>query len=133
MYFDFCYRCVFSFILPFLIWIIFGNLYINFLKRKQSNHSTIRDYVPESHLDKKGTPTMGGVLIIFSVLVPCILFGDFSNKYFLLEIALMMAYFLIGFCDDFFKLYVNNTLGLTAKLKFFLEVVISFVFTPFLN
>lgn len=130
---DFTYRCVFSFIVPIVVWIIFGNSYIEFLKKLQTNHSTIRKYVPDSHLKKIGTPTMGGVLIIFSVLLSCCLFGDFSNKYLLLLIYLMISYFFIGFCDDFFKLYVNNTSGLSASVKFFLEVIISFIFLYFLK
>lgn len=130
---DFNYRCVFSFLVPVIVWIIFGNLYIEFLKKLQANHSTVRKYVPDSHLKKIGTPTMGGVLIIFSVLLSCCLFGDFSNKYLLSLIYLMISYFFIGFCDDFFKLYVNNTSGLSPSVKFFFEVIISFVFLYFLK
>lgn len=133
MLIDFSYRCVFSFILPFFIWVCFGNLYIKFLKKNHANNSTVRKYVPESHLKKIGTPTMGGVLIIFSVLLSCFLFGDISNKYLLLLLYLMISYFMIGFCDDFFKVYINNTAGLSAKLKFFLEIVISCIFLYFLK
>ena len=78
----------------------------------------IREEGPRSHQKKAGTPTMGGVLIIISILVPTLLFADLWNPYVWVAIFALVAFGLIGFQDDYAKVRKKQNLGLTARQKF---------------
>jgi len=85
----------------------------------------IREEGPKSHQAKAGTPTMGGVLIVGSTIVPTLLWGDLENTYVWLAIFTMLVFGIIGFIDDYSKVVKKKNLGLTGKRKFFMQVFAS--------
>src|ERR1700692_467643 len=86
----------------------------------------IRVEGPKSHQSKAGTPTMGGVLIVGSTVIPTLLWGDLENAYVWLAVFTMLAFGAIGFVDDYSKVVKRRNLGLTGKSKFSLQVLASF-------
>ncbi len=102
--------------LSLLIALIFGRKIINRLQKMQIGE-TIRDLGLEGQMQKKGTPTMGGVIIIISILVPCLLIGNLSNIYMILMLVATIWMGLIGFADDYRKLKFHNKEGLKGKYK----------------
>ena len=78
----------------------------------------VRDDGPQTHLGKTGTPTMGGVLIIISILVTVVLWGDLTNKYILTMIFSLVGFGTIGFIDDYLKVVKRNPKGLRGCYKF---------------
>ena len=96
-------------------WVL-GDKTINFLRRKQIGE-TIRDLGLEGELQKKGTPTMGGVIIIISILIPILLFCDLSNTNILLLTVTTLWLGLLGFADDYIKVFKKNKEGLSPKVK----------------
>lgn len=85
----------------------------------------IREEGPKSHQVKAGTPTMGGVLIVGSTVVPTLLWGDLENEYVWLAVFTMLIFGIVGFIDDYSKVMKKTNLGLTGKGKFFLQVIAS--------
>lgn len=85
----------------------------------------VRDDGPESHLSKSGTPTMGGTLILFAILLSTILWSDLSNRYVLIVVFVTFSFGLIGWVDDYRKVVENNSKGLPAKWKYFWQSVLS--------
>jgi phospho-N-acetylmuramoyl-pentapeptide-transferase len=88
----------------------------------------IREEGPQSHQSKAGTPTMGGVLIVLCIIVPTLLWADLGNPFVWLVTIVTVAFAAIGFWDDFQKLRHRNNLGLRARTKFFLQILVSFLF-----
>ena len=83
----------------------------------------IREEGPEAHQKKAGTPTMGGVLIVLSTLVPTLLWADLTNGFVLLAMFALLAFAAIGFVDDYAKVSKQQNLGLTSKKKFSLQLL----------
>ena len=79
---------------------------------------------PQSHLPKAGTPTMGGLLIIFAVVVTTALWADLVNRFVLIALGVTVGFSLIGFYDDYLKLVVGNSRGLVARWKYFWQSVV---------
>lgn len=88
----------------------------------------IREDGPKAHQAKAGTPTMGGVLINLCIIVPTLLWADLSNPFIWLALGVTVAFAGIGFYDDYQKMRKRNNLGLTARTKFMLQILVSFVF-----
>jgi len=88
----------------------------------------IREDGPQSHQSKAGTPTMGGVLIILCVVVPTLLWADLRNIFVWLVLAVTLAFAGIGLWDDYQKVRRKQNLGLTARTKFLLQILVSFTF-----
>lgn len=106
---------------------ILGPWLIRWLRSKQGEGQPIRDDGPESHLEtKRGTPTMGGVLILFSLTVSTTLWADLSNPYVWTVLLVTGGFGLIGFADDYLKLTKRNTKGLSGKIKLLAQLIISF-------
>ncbi len=99
---------------------IFGPRFIRTLRRLSVGQN-IRDVGPEAHLVKAGTPTMGGLLILFATLVPTLLWADPRNVYVWLVVLVTAAFGAIGFADDYLKVRNRRNLGLTARTKFLLQ------------
>ena len=78
---------------------------------------------PESHLDKEGTPTMGGVLILFSIVVSTLLWANLANHYILIVLVSLVLFGAIGFIDDYITQVKRINKGLSAKTKFLLQIV----------
>jgi phospho-N-acetylmuramoyl-pentapeptide-transferase len=85
----------------------------------------IRDDGPQSHLVKKGTPTMGGILIIFAVVISTLLWTNLSNNYVWLILLVTVGYGLIGFIDDYRKLIGKNSKGIPGKTRLAAEIIIA--------
>jgi phospho-N-acetylmuramoyl-pentapeptide-transferase len=107
-----------------LITLVLGPWVIRRLRELQIGQF-IREEGPKSHQSKAGTPTMGGVLIVGSTVVPTLLWGDLENEYVWLAVGTMIAFGLIGFVDDYSKVMKKRNLGLTGKGKFFWQVLVS--------
>jgi phospho-N-acetylmuramoyl-pentapeptide-transferase len=88
----------------------------------------IREDGPQAHQAKAGTPTMGGVLIILCIIVPTLLWADLRNPFIWLALGVIVAFAGIGFWDDYQKLTRRQNLGLTARTKFLLQILVSFIF-----
>lgn len=88
----------------------------------------IREDGPKGHHTKAGTPTMGGVLIVVCIIVPTLLWSDLRNPFVWLVMAVTLAFAGIGFWDDYQKVRKRNNRGLTARTKFLLQILVSFVF-----
>jgi len=101
---------------------------IELLRARQGQGQPIRDDGPESHLlTKKGTPTMGGVLILLAVCSATLLWADLTNPYIWAVLGVTVGFGVIGFLDDFLKVSKRNTKGLSGKLKLALQLAISAV------
>ena len=110
------FRAAMAVILSLLISLIFGKRIISFLAKKQVGES-IRDLGLEGQVEKVGTPTMGGLIIISSILVPTILFAQLDNIYVILMIITTLWMGLIGFMDDYIKVFTKDKKGLAGKFK----------------
>lgn len=104
-----------------------GPAVIRWLKRRQKEGQPIRSDGPEGHQRKKGTPTMGGLMILFSVTVATLLWVDISNPYMWIVLWVFLGYGAIGFADDNAKLTRSSHKGIPAKLRLLLEIAIALV------
>ena len=110
------FRASAAVILSLLIVIIFGRRIIDFLRRKQISEE-IRDLGLEGQLQKRGTPTMGGVIILLAILVPTLLFGKLDNVYVQLLLVSTVWLGLIGGLDDYIKVFRHRKEGLKGRFK----------------
>jgi phospho-N-acetylmuramoyl-pentapeptide-transferase len=100
----------------FLIVLLFGNSFIALMRSKQFGQA-IRDDGPQSHLKKRGTPTMGGVLIVFGLSVSTLLWGNLGNAFVWACLLVTWAFALVGFLDDYFKVIRKDPKGLASRWK----------------
>ena len=110
------FRAIAAFTIALLISIFAGKRIIGWLQKKQIGE-TIRDLGLEGQMQKKGTPTMGGIIIFIALIIPMALVGDFTNIYNILLIVSTIWFFLIGFTDDYIKVFKKNKEGLSEKGK----------------
>ncbi len=110
------FRTGLSFILALLLATLFGRKIIDFLQRKQIGE-TVRDLGLEGQMAKKGTPTMGGIIIIIAILIPTLLLSNLTNIYTILMIIATVWLGAIGFLDDYIKVFKKNKEGLSGKFK----------------
>jgi len=113
-------------ITAFLICLILGPWVIRMLNKYQIGEEISPDG-PASHLEKRGTPSMGGILIIGATIIPAFLWGDLSNTYVRLAMSTMLLFGLLGFWDDFLKIKRKKSKGLIIRHKLFFQIVISAV------
>ena len=118
------FRTVFASLTALLIGLLIGPYVIDRLREFQIGQY-IREEGPQSHQKKSGTPTMGGVLICISILVPTLLWSDLSNPFVWLVMLSTLAFGAIGFADDYIKVLHRRNLGLTAKAKLGLQFLAS--------
>lgn len=105
-----------------------GPKIIRWLKEKQAEGQPIRLDGPESHLiTKKGTPTMGGLMILISVTISTLLWSDLKNQYVWIVLMVMLSFGLVGFFDDYLKLTKRNSKGLSSRKKILGQAVFSLV------
>ena len=115
-----------------IISLILGPYIISYLKNKQF-YQSIREDGPQSHLDAKNTtPTMGGIIIISSVVISTALWSDLSNNYILILLFGILGFGTIGFYDDYKKLIKRNSDGIKGRLKLFLQIIFASTITIFL-
>ncbi len=113
-------------ILSLLITITYGKTLINFLRKKQVGED-IRDLGLEGQMQKKGTPTMGGIIIIAAILIPTLLMARLDNVYIILLVATTLWLGLIGFIDDYIKVFKKNKEGLAGRFKIVGQVSIGLI------
>ena len=106
--------------------IILGPILIRFLAYIQFSQS-IRGDGPKSHLTKSGTPTMGGLIIISSLIISTLLWSDFQNPYIWILIFITISFSAIGFLDDWLKIKKKNSKGLKGKYKLILQTIFSLI------
>ena len=117
------FRSASAVITSLIISMLFGKRIINMLRRKQIGES-IRDLGLEGQASKQGTPTMGGIIILASILIPTLMFADLGNTYVLLMILTTVWLGLVGFVDDYIKVFRKNKKGLTGKFKIMGQVLL---------
>ena len=110
------FRAMAAFTTALLISIFAGRKIIRWIQKKQIGEE-IRDLGLEGQMQKKGTPTMGGIIIFLSIIIPILLFGDLTNIYNILLLVSTVWFFLIGFADDYIKVFKKNEEGMSAKMK----------------
>lgn len=99
-----------------LLCMLLGPTFIAWMQKKQMKQ-VVRDDGPQSHLSKKGTPTMGGALILTGIVVPTLLWADLSNRNIWIALGLTIAYGIIGYIDDYKKVIQKNPKGLAGRYK----------------
>lgn len=107
-----------------VICFLIAPMMIRWLKRVQTGSLTKREYLPDNHLEKVGTPTMGGLMILVSVSLSTLLWSDLSNVYIWYAVLVMIGYGLLGFADDYLKLSKKNSKGLPGRFKLLGQFVI---------
>lgn len=112
--------------LSLLISIFFGKKIIQYLQKKQVGE-VIRNLGLQGQIEKKGTPTMGGIIIIASIVIPALLFAKLDNIYIILMIVSTLWMGLIGFLDDYIKVFRKNKEGLAGRFKIVGQVVLGLV------
>jgi len=111
-----------------LITLYIGPKLISWLKSWQKKGQPIREDGPASHLiTKKGTPTMGGLMILFSLMVSVILWADYKNVYIWVTLFVTLAFGALGFVDDYLKVTKQNTKGVKAKGKMLGQIIVSLI------
>jgi phospho-N-acetylmuramoyl-pentapeptide-transferase len=120
------FRAGTAFSLSLIISMIFGGRIIRYLQRLQIGE-TVRDLGLQGQLQKQGTPTMGGIIIVMAILVPCLLFARLDNVYILLMIFTTLFLFAIGFTDDYIKVFKKNKKGLSGTFKILGQVFVGLV------
>ncbi|MFB6466543.1 phospho-N-acetylmuramoyl-pentapeptide-transferase [Cytobacillus sp. Hz8] len=120
----------FTILLGFLIAVLLSPIFIPFLRRLKFGQN-IREEGPKSHQKKSGTPTMGGIIILFSIVVTTLImtekFAEPTVKTFVL-LFVTLGFGLLGFLDDFIKVVMKRNLGLTSKQKLLGQIIISIIF-----
>jgi len=117
------FRAIISTLTALFISLYFGPKLIRYLQKMQIGQ-TVRDDGPESHLSKSGTPTMGGLLILASIVFSVLLWADLSNIYVWVVLFVIVSFGIVGFVDDYRKVIRKDANGLIARWKYFWQTVI---------
>ncbi len=115
------FRAALAAITSLLVSLIWGKKLINILQKKQIGE-VVRDLGLEGQYQKKGTPTMGGLIIIAAIIIPVVLFADLSNVYIILMLVTTVWLGIIGFIDDYIKTFKNDKGGLSGRYKIYGQV-----------
>ncbi|MDD2500979.1 MAG: phospho-N-acetylmuramoyl-pentapeptide-transferase [Geobacter sp.] len=118
------FRTIYAMITALIVCFVLGPWIIRKLEGLQARQ-VIRTDGPESHLEKQGTPTMGGLIILSAIILPTLLWADLTNVYVWLTLFIIIGYGLIGFMDDYLKVVKKNTKGLSARQKMFWQVLLA--------
>jgi phospho-N-acetylmuramoyl-pentapeptide-transferase len=119
-----------SFFTALVFGFVFGQPLINLLRRKQGKGQPIREDGPQSHiLEKAGTPTMGGALILGAIITSTLLWARWDNPFVWIVLGVTVGFGLIGFADDYSKVSKSSTKGLSARMRFALGLVIAAIAT----
>src|SRR5258707_2161725 len=118
------FRTAYATITALLISLLFGGKFIEAL-RKWNVGQQIREEGPQAHMAKRGTPTMGGVLIVGSVVVSTLLWARLSSLYVWTTIIAMLLFAAIGFADDYRKMARRNSVGLSGRKKLLAQLIVA--------
>ena len=125
------FRTIYAMITALVVCFVFGPWIIRKLESLQARQ-VIRTDGPESHLQKQGTPTMGGVMILAAIVIPTLLWADLSNQYIWTALFITIGYGVIGFVDDYKKVIEKDTKGLSPRQKMFWQVMLAGAVAAFL-
>jgi len=117
------FRSLYAAVTALLFVLIFGRFFIDWLRRLKFGEE-VRDLGPESHKTKRGTPTMGGVIILAAILFAVILWGNFANLYLVVLLVATLALGVLGFADDYMKSVLKRKGGMPGRTKFICQLVI---------
>ena len=120
------FRTAMAVVTSLVISMLFGGKLIDLLRRKQVGE-TVRDLGLDGQLAKQGTPTMGGIIILSAILIPSILFARLDNVYVLLMLAVTIGLGLVGFVDDYIKVFKKNKEGLAGRFKILGQIAIGLI------
>ena len=120
------FKAALAVITSLVITLVFGGKLIRFLHQKQVGE-TVRDLGLDGQIEKTGTPTMGGIIILAGILIPTLLFADLSNIYIQLMLISTVLLGAIGFIDDYIKVFKKNKEGLAGKFKVFGQVAVGLI------
>lgn len=118
------FRAILGVLTALAISFMIGPMMIAKLTRNKIGQS-VRDDGPQSHFSKSGTPTMGGTMILFAVAISTLLCADLSNRYVWVVLLVTLAHGVIGFVDDYKKVLLGNSDGLSARAKYFWQSVVA--------
>ncbi len=125
------FRTIYAMITALVVCFVLGPWIIRKLESLQARQ-VIRTDGPESHLQKQGTPTMGGVIILAAIVIPTLLWADLTNQYIWITLFITIGYGVIGFVDDYKKVVKKDTKGLSARQKMFWQVLLAGIVTVYL-
>ena len=120
------FRAALAIICSLLISIVYGKKIINYLKKKQVGEK-VRELGLEGQKEKEGTPTMGGLIILASIIIPTLLFAKILNIYIVIMLLTTVWLGLLGFADDYIKVFRNDKRGLSGKVKIIGQVILGAV------
>ena len=126
MFMSISFRAGMAILISLIISLLLGSKIIRSLKRLQIGE-TVRDLGLEGQKQKEGTPTMGGLIILLAILVPCLLLARLDNVYILIMVLTTVWMGVIGFIDDYIKIFKKNKQGLKAKFKLFGQIVLGLI------
>ena len=121
------FRSIAAFLTALVLSFLIGGGLIRWLRSKQAQGQPIRSDGPATHLTKKGTPTMGGLLILITLTVATLLWADLTNRYVWIVLAITLAFGAVGFWDDFLKVTKKNPKGVPGKIKLLISVAVAAV------
>ncbi len=124
-------RAIFSVVTALVVSLILGPVVIRKLQEYQIGQA-IREVGPKSHLSKAGTPTMGGVLILLSIVVSTLLWGDLENRFVWVAVLVIVFFGAIGWVDDYRKVIEKNSRGLPSRWKYFWQSVFGLIAAAYL-
>ena len=121
------FRAIVAGVLALLVSIYFGKYFISLMKRKHISETQRDEKTDPFNVAKKGVPTMGGIVIIVSILLPCLLIGKLSNVYMILMIITTLILGALGFADDYIKTFRHNKDGLNGWIKIAGQVTLGLI------
>lgn len=121
------FRAIFAVIVSLLVSIWFGEFFIKFMKKHQISETQRDKSIDPFNTQKKGVPTMGGVIIISAILVPCLLIGKLKNVYMILMLVTTVLLGMVGFADDYIKTFKKNKDGLNGWYKVAAQVLLGLI------
>ena len=121
------FRAITAGILGLLISIWFGNWFINYMKRHNISETQRDEKTDPFNVGKKGVPTMGGLIVIAAILIPCLLLGKLNNVYMLLMLITTLLMGALGFADDYIKTFRKNKDGLNGWIKIAGQVTLGLI------
>ncbi|MFB6422172.1 MAG: phospho-N-acetylmuramoyl-pentapeptide-transferase [Candidatus Malihini olakiniferum] len=124
IFFYLTFRSIFSLLTALVISLLMGKHLIAWLQKLQIGQ-VVRNEGPESHFSKRGTPTMGGLMILTAIIVSILLWSNLSNPYVWCMLLVLLGYGIVGFVDDYRKVMRKNKNGLIARWKYFWQSVIA--------
>lgn len=121
------FRAIFAIITSLIISIWFGEFFIKYMKKHQISETQRDKNIDPFNTQKKGVPTMGGVIIIAAILIPCLLIGKLKNVYMILMIVTTLLLGIVGFADDYIKTFKKNKDGLNGWYKIAAQVLLGLI------